>query len=253
MKSLATLTVALFVAVQLLPLAADPPPTSTTNSPFAKLPPPVQVDVSKLLNARVVTTLTNGKIVPAAIDIDGVGGVIAKSAAMAAGSDNPHTVPDDSVFPATTDHPLVVLHYSNADGVSNQVRRSPLGSDDDYAFDVPPKNYANMFLFFTSGLRGPAPLKVTLTYQDGTTEDREIVCPDWYMNLKPGNKDYKDCVYLAYNLAKWLPNNTVREKWHHNIFGLDVHPNSAKILLNIHVHKTHPLVCFWGATGQPAN
>ena len=216
------------------------------NAPSA--PEPVQVDVSQLLNARVVTTFTGGQVVPLAIDIDGAGGVATAAAAAALGSDNTHTVPDDGTFPADADHPKVVLHFSNADGTGNQVRRA--GKPDDFSFAVPPKNYAKMFLFFTSGAAGPAKLKITLTYQDGSTEERDVVCPDWWKNLDGTNPD---CVYLAANLAKWGKKNKILEQNHHNIFGLDVHPTLGKVLTQIAVHKTHPLVCFWGATGQPAN
>ncbi len=229
------------------PASAYPPQTPVPNS---HAPPPVQVDISKLLNARVVTTLTGGQLVPFQFEVDGGGGLMTKAAAAAAGSDNPNTLPDDGVFPATADHPEVVLHYSNADGTGYQVHRSPKGSDDVYSFDVPPKNYAKMFLFYTSGGAGKAPLSIVLTYQDGSTENRERVVPDWYKILGPTDKD---CVYLAVNLAKWFKNNKVRDGSHHSIFGIDVRPAPGKVLTQIKVHKTRPIVVFWGATGLPVN
>jgi len=211
-------------------------------------PTPTQVDVSTILNARVVTTFSGGQVVPLQIDLDGAGGVATAAAVAALGSGNPHSVPDDGKFAANGDHPEVDLHFSNADGTGMQVRRMP--REEEFSFDVPAKNYARMQLFFTSGAAGPAPLKVTLTYQDGSTEQRDVVCPDWWTNLDGTNKD---CVYIASNLAKWSKNNKTLEKDHHNIFGLDVHPNPAKVLTSIKVHKTRPLVCFWGATGVPVN
>jgi hypothetical protein len=222
---------------------AAPAPTAVSNSATA-----VQVDVSKVLNARVVTTLSNGQLVPLQIDIDGAGGVATAGAVTAMGSDNPHSVPDDGKFPANGDHPDIVLNFSNADGTGNQVRRSP--KEDEYSFDVPNKNYSRMQLFFTSGAAGPAPLTITLTYQDGTNDVRNVICPDWWTNL---DGTQKDCVYVASNLAKWGKSNKTLEKDHHNIFALDVHPDPAKVLTEIKVHKTRPLVCFWGATGVPAN
>jgi hypothetical protein len=214
-------------------------------------PRTVQVDVSKLLNARVVATFTDGKVVPLQTSVDGAGGVATAAVLTAMGSDNPHSVPDDGTFPANADHPEVVLHFSNADGTGFQVRRLP--HEEEFSFDVPPKNYARMFLCFTSGAAGPAPLKVTLTYQDGSTEERDIVCPDWWNNLDDKTNPNKDVVYVAFNLAKWGASNKVMEKDHHNIFGIDVRPTPGKVLTSIKVHKTRPLVCFWGATGVPAN
>lgn len=212
------------------------------------LPAPVQVDVKSILNARVVATFSDGQVVPLKIDIDGAGGVATTAAASALGSTNPHTVPDDGHFPANADHPDVVLNFTNADGTSDQVRRS--AHEDDYFFDVPPKNYSRMMLFFTSGAAGPAALRIVLNYQDGTAEERNIVCPDWWTNLDGTNKD---CFYLASNLAKWGKSNKTLEKDHHNIFGLDVHPTPTKVLTRIEVQKTNRIVVFWGATGQPAN
>ena len=236
MKLLAVIVVAIFVAN--LTHADAPAPTNA--------PPAVQVDVSKILNARGVATLTDGKVVP--LQIDG-GCVITKAAAVALGSKYAHGVPDDGKFPANADHPEVVLHYSNGDGTANQVRISL--KEDEYSFDVPPKNYAKMFLFFTSFAHGPAPLQIVLTYQDGTAENRDIIVPDWYKNLDAGDKD---CVYLAFDMDKWGKDNKMMEPRHHHIFGLDVHPATGKVLTQIKVHKPlHPIVIFWGATGQPAN
>jgi hypothetical protein len=211
-----------------------------TTSPAA-----VQVDVSKLLNARVVTTFTDGQVVPLSINLDGAGGVATQAASESLKTNNNHTVPDDGVFPANADHPEIVLHFSNADGTGYQVRRMP--KEEEFSFDVPAKIYAKMFLCFTSGAVGPAPMKVTLTYQDNSTDTRDIVCPDWWNNLDGKNKDV---VCVASNLAKFGSKNNIMEKDHHNIFAIDVHPSADKMLTSIKVHKTRPLVCFWGATGE---
>jgi hypothetical protein len=245
MKSVAAIAV-VFFAVTLLRAADTSAAPADTNAPQA-----VQVDVSKLLNARVVTTLTGGKVVPLQISIDGVGGVATRAAATFLNGKAETAVPDDGTFPANADHPEVALHFSNADGTGFQVRRLP--HEEEFSFDVPPKKYSKMFLFFTSGAVGPASLKVTLTYRDGTTEERDIVCPDWWNNLDDKTNPNKDVVYVAFNLAKWGTGNNIMEKDHHNIFGIDVRPAPGKMLTSIKVHKTRPLVCFWGATGVPAN
>ena len=217
-----------------------------TNPPAA-----VQVDISKILNVRVVATVTDGKVHPFKVALDGGGGVATFSAAALTGIKNDHMVPNDGKFPANTDHPDVVLHYADGDGDSNQARISPKGSEDEYSFDVPPNKYAKMFLFYTSGSSGPAPLQVSLTYQDGSTDEHDVIVPDWYKILKPTDKDV---VYLAYNLAKWGIKNTILENDHHSIMGVDVRPtDKPKVLTQIKVHKTRPTVVFWGATGQLAN
>jgi hypothetical protein len=237
-----------FLLRRLLGLALASFATGFLHADIAPASAPVQVDVSKLFNTRVVTTLTNGKVVPLQAGVDAGAGLITKAAAVALGSSPEHTLPDDGRFPATADHPEVVLHFSNADGTGNQVRRSLPA--DDYSFAVPPRNYAKMFLFFTSAAEGPAPLKIILTYQAGSTENRDLVCPDYWKDLDPGDKDD---VYLAHDLSKWGPDNKRLEKDHHNIFGFDVHPTPGKVLTKIEVQKTRPIVVFWGATGQPAN
>ncbi len=247
-------TVAAFACFALQFLHADdstPVTPTLAIAPAASASPALQIDVSKLLNARVVTTFTDGKVVPFGMNIDGAGGVATKAASDAIPADNDHTVPDDGKFPANADHPDIVLHFSNTDGTGFQVRR--MSKEEEFSFHVPPARYAKMFLFFTSGAAGPAPLKVTLTYQDGATEEHDVVCPDWWNNLDDKTNPNKDVVYVAFDLAKFGRKNNVMEKSHHNIFGIDVHPTPGKVLTSISVHKTRPLVCFWGATGQPAN
>jgi len=240
MKSFAVIALGTFAFTCSI-LAADQPLAAADTN----LPAPVQVDVRTVLNARVVTTYTGGKVVPLSIDIDGAGGVATAAASAQLPGNNPHTVPDDGHFPANADHPDVVLNFTNADGTSDQVRRSP--HEDDYFFDVPPRNYSKMFLFLTSGAAGPAAIRVVLTYQDGSGEERNIVCPDWWTNLDGTNPDV---IYLASNLAKF-GKTRILEKDHHNIFGIDVHPDPTRMLSRIEISKTNRIVVFWGATGQP--
>ena len=207
----------------------------------------VQIDVRSILNSRVVTTLSAGKVVPLR---DGVGqgaGLMTQSAAGRLGLATKHALPNDGKFPATADRPEVVLNYSDKDGEGDQVRRSV--SDDVYSFKVPPAAYAKMFLFLTSAASGPAKLRIVLTYADGLTEERDIVCPDYWNNLDEKNNPAHDIVYVAFDLAKFGPDNKMVEQSHHNIFGIDIHPTAGKVLTAIEVHKTKPVVCFWGATG----
>ncbi len=210
---------------------------------------PLQIDVSKVLNARVVTTLTEGKVVPFDQGVDDYGGVATRQAAVAMKNASAPSVPDDGKFPAAGTHPEVTLHFSNDDGKNPQVRRSASGADDDYAFDVPARKYFLMQLFFTAGGGGPSvPVKVVLTYQDGTTTERDLMAPDWYRNLDPA-KD-KDWYLLGANLSKW-GRTKVMEWNHHNIAGVELHPDFNKVLTRIAVHKSKGVVVFWGATGVP--
>ncbi len=210
----------------------------------------IQVDVSKLLNARVVTTCRDGKVVAMRDGIDVSAGLITKAAAIALGSKDEHTLPDDGIFPANGEHPEVILHYSNSDDKSNQVHRSDKqAKEDEYSFEVPPGKYARMFLFFVSAASGPAALHIQLAYADGSSDSRDEVVPDWYKNLDSGDKDR---IYLAYNLSKWSKDNKMLEKDHHNIFGIDIHPSPSRALTKLTVHKKGPFVTFWGATGELA-
>jgi hypothetical protein len=205
----------------------------------------IQVNVETVLNARVVATLTEGKIIPLQADVDGAGGLVTKAVAEKLGNPDPHALPDDGKFAATDQHPQVQLHFSNVDGEHNQVRRSE--GEDQFAFNVPERIYSQMFLFLSSGHFGPAKIQIQLIYQDATTETRELEVPDWYYPLKTGDSDR---CHLATNLGKWNTQNKMIEKDHHFIYGLDVHPRAGKVLSRIQVHKFGTCVlAFWGATG----
>ena len=87
----------------------------------------IQVPVDTLLNARAVTTLTGGRLVPWTVGIDGGG--LADGFMTAAASrfnNDPPTLkalPDDGRFAADARHPEVILHFSNdADPASQQTR-----------------------------------------------------------------------------------------------------------------------------------
>ena len=213
----------------------------------ADAPATVQVDVRSILNTRVVTTLSKGKVVPFRDGVDAGSGLMTSTAAKELGLATEHTLPGDGKFPATADRPEVALNYSDADGEGDQVRRST--GDDVYKFQVPTATYAKMFLFFTSAAAGPAKLRVILSYTDGLTEERDIVCPDYWNNLDDKNNAAKDIAYVAFDQAKFDQKNKMLEKSHHNIFGIDIHPTAGKVLTAIEVHKSKPIVCFWGATG----
>lgn len=225
------------------------PDAGNGKSGPALMPDPhvVQIDVGKVLNARTVTTFSAGLLIPYSCSIDGVGSVATKAAADALKLPDGHTLPDDGNFPSNACHPQVVLNYSNVDGDGNQVRSSPL--KDDYSFGVPSRKYARMLLFF-AGAGSPA-LHITLTYKDGSAENRRIVLPNAQQVIDTTTG--KDCFYLARNLANWSLDSQIYGQAQHNILGFDVQPSAKKVLTRVEVHKEMGIVSFWGATGVTSN
>lgn len=204
----------------------------------------LQIDLSKLLNARQVTTLTDGKLVP----WSGTGwdsGYLTKAASLNLNKDdvNPMALPDNPVFPATAEHPEVVLHYSNSDGVSKQV--ISLSDEEGIKFEVPSGKYSKLFLAFTS-VRGASHMKVDLQYADGV-ESKTFELRDCYADLPAS--DSNSC-YLAHNLAKWDKANHMQEKDHHNIDLLNVQPDPKRNLIQIQITKTKEItqLTLWAAT-----
>ena len=77
----------------------------------------IQFDISKILNARPVTTLYKNKLITWSKGIDGGGiadGYLTISAALFNNDKNPHALPDNPIFPANESHPEIKLHYSNS-------------------------------------------------------------------------------------------------------------------------------------------
>jgi len=211
----------------------------------------VQVDISKLLNIRFVTTLVDGKVKPH--NVPDNTGYITKSAAAALGVTDPHTLPDDGKFEANADHPEVILNYSTG---GSQIHNSPAGKEEEYSFAVPPNHYEKMFLILTSQ-KGGAPLDFTLTYQDGSTESRtELLSawwsdPVWWVGRVPNDHDL---YFIGHELSKFDNRGKLQESGHHFINALDIHPSPAKVLVEVKVHKAAPAQIFlWGVTGQVKN
>ena len=146
----------------------------------AKAPEAVQVDVKGLLNARVVTTVTQEKVNNLKIDIDGAGGHCTMHAAELLKTKDPHALPNDGKFAANAKHPQVVLNYKDGDGQANQARR--VAGEGTFSFAVPENKYSEMWLWVTSG-QGPSDIHIELTYKDGTSETRDIQVPDWFWEL----------------------------------------------------------------------
>ena len=206
----------------------------------------IQIDLSRILNARSVTTFNDGKLVTWSKGIDGNGeadGYLTMSAAIFNGDKDPKALPDNPLFPASDKHPEVLLHFSNTDKTSNQALAvTHAGS---FSFQVPSKHYSSLYLAFTSS-EGASQIKVRLNYADGS-ETKSFEVPDYYMDISPSDPNF---CYLVHNLAKWGKTNNMTEKDHHNIDLLNIHPDESRKLASLNVEKTEPgYLVFWAATG----
>jgi hypothetical protein len=206
----------------------------------------VQFNIDKILNARPVTTFTDGKLVSWTKGIDGNGkadGYLTMAAALFNGDKDPKALPDNPLFPANEKHPEVLLHYSNSDGISKQAMAiTGAGS---FSFEVPAKRYSGLFLAFTSA-EGASQIKVSLKYTDGV-ESKSFEVPDYYKDIPADDRDF---CYLAHDLAKWGKTNNMTEKDHHNIDLLNIHPDGSRKLISIQVEKSEAgYLVFWAATG----
>jgi hypothetical protein len=211
----------------------------------------IQVDVRPILTGRTVTTLTGGKLVPWTKGVDGAGladGYMTSAASIVNGDKNAKALPDDGCFKANAVHPYVRLNFTNADGKGAQTRS--VQGEGEFAFPVPGKRYTRMLVFMTSA-EGPSRLRFKLAYADGTTEQREVLLPDYYNNAPPGDPNVFS---LATDLAKWDASGRMTERGHHHIHGVDLHPDAKKELVSVRVNKTAPgYLVFWGATGVTTN
>jgi hypothetical protein len=123
--------------------------STLTFASVAKADQVVQIAVDALLNARAVTTLTGGVLVP--WTVGGDGGGLADGYMTAAASrfhNDPATLkalPDDGMFPADARHPDVVLHFSNDAAATSQQTHFVRGAGNFFA--VPAATYARIFLF----------------------------------------------------------------------------------------------------------
>jgi hypothetical protein len=206
----------------------------------------VQIDISKILNARSVSTYTNGKITTWTKGIDGNGiadGYLTMAAAIFVKNINPKALPDNPLFPASDKHPEILLHYSNSDSISNQTLA--VSSTGSFEFDVPVDHYSKMFLALTSS-EGESKIQVDLVYSDGI-DSKYFVVPDYFKDIPETDSTF---CYLAHDLAKWGKLNNMTEKDHHNIDLMNVHPNPKRKLTQVKVSKTEAgYLVFWAATG----
>jgi hypothetical protein len=206
----------------------------------------VQIDVSGLLNARPVTTLTGNRLVGWTKGIDGNGdgdGYLTRSAAEFNGDKDAHALPDNPVFPANAQHPEIVLHYDNADSIHNQARFVSGGGE--FTIPIPKGHYESIYLGLTSS-EGASSLTFELIYTHGTVV-KNYLLPDYYNNV---SDKYPNLSYVATDLAKWNKKNIMAEKDHHNIHLLKLDIDPHKTLAAIRVKKgKEGYLMLWSATG----
>jgi hypothetical protein len=210
----------------------------------------VQIDISALLNARPITTLTGNKLVSWTKGIDGGGdgdGYLTQSAAKFNGDKDAHALPDNPVFAANAQHPEILLHYDNGDSVHNQARF--VSGEGEFTIRVPKGHYSAIYLGLTSS-EGPSALEFELIYTHKTaTKIYEL--PDYYNNVF---EQYADLSFVATDLAKWGKKNIMTEKNHHNIHLLELDIDPGQTLRSIKVKKSKGgYLMFWSATGVLAN
>jgi hypothetical protein len=210
----------------------------------------IQIDISVLLNARPVTTLTANKLISWTKGIDGGGdgdGYLTQSAAEFNGDKDAHALPDNPIFAANADHPEVVLHYDNTDSIHNQARF--VSGEGEFTIRVPKGHYSAIYLGLTSS-EGPSSLEFELTYtHKAATKIYEL--PDYYNNA---SEKYPNLSFVATDLAKWGKTNIMTEKNHHNIHLLKLDTDPSQILTSITVKKSKGgYLMFWSATGVLAN
>ncbi len=209
----------------------------------------VQINISKILNGRPVSTLTNNKLMPWSKGVDGDGtadGYFTLSAALFNGDKDPHALADNPVYAANESHPEIKLYYSNNDSLRDQACGMIGASEIEFA--VPKTKYSAVYLALTSA-EGAIALHVKLNYTNGI-EEKDYVIPDWYLDIAANDPNF---CYLAHDMAKWNNKSKMAEKDHHNIDLLKLRPDPSKTLKSIEIGKTKPgYLTFWAATGVKA-
>lgn len=213
----------------------------------------VQFSIDALLNARPVSTLTNGAVVTwtPMQGVDGNGsadGYITKAVLMKLGQVG-NALPDDGIFPAANGLPEIDLHFSNDSPVTSfqahNAHRAVAASID---FAVPQATYSKVFLVLTSA-EGADKLTVTLTYADATTSMTPFTLTDYDTPI-PANT--ADVTYFSLiSMHKWSQANQLGDNAGHQITGVSLTPSPTKPLTRITIAKPADgqYLVFWGATG----
>jgi len=206
----------------------------------------VQVPVDALLNARTVSTLTGGVVVPWTEGVDTDDGFMTLAAAKHLGEAGP-ALPDDARFPADAHHPDIVLHFSNAAAANAPQARVVTGAAT-FQVTLAPGAYARVFLSLTSSY-GDSPLTVTFTYADASTTTSSFTLPDWGTGnpLPTTPPIFFD---LVSGLHKWNRQDESVDTPTHGLTGVALSPSPDRILVGLTIEKASAKqeLVFWGAT-----
>jgi hypothetical protein len=205
----------------------------------------VQVNIKSLLNARSVTTFSNGKLYTWKMGIDGGGTGDGYGTHSAAVHLTPpytgHTLPDSALYPANSNHPTMILNFSNSDSADFQTHY--IKGSDSVTFSVPQGKYSAIYLALMSA-EGSTVIKVVLNYSDGPVTST-FTLNDYNQPLATG------VFHVDSNMQKWSTTNVPVDNPYHNLDGFCVTTNSSKTLDSVKLVKTTAgsYVTFWGVTG----
>jgi len=237
----------LLICLVVFSVMGMPNPGKSLPADYSNLARTIQFDVKSLLNARMITTWSNGKLVSWNKGVDGTwSGLATRSAADLMGSKDKIALPNDGTFEANAFHPKVVLNFSDADATGNQVRFTDKNISDSYSFPVAENCYSNISLFFMSAF-GSSDITVEITYSDKTFQLKKYTIEDWAWRIDENETKY----FLAANMAKWGNAYTELEKDSHYLMGVNIQPDITKKVIKITVNKpaSESTFSFWGATG----
>jgi hypothetical protein len=207
----------------------------------------VQVPIDQLLNGRSVSTLTGGAVVPWTDGVDQTDGLVT-NAAEASLKQTGVALPDDGSFPADTNHPEVVLHFSN-DSPVDRKQVLYLHGTGTFHLATPKGTYSKLWVFLLSSI-GASPLTVTYSYDDGGTTQEKFTVPDWGTGA-PLPKDPPIFFNLVAGMHKWDQMDRSIDAPVHTITGVLLSPAADRVLKDVQVDKPNAgqYLTFWGATG----
>jgi len=192
----------------------------------------VQVNLDKLLNARVIITQKEGQLQLADHALDhGNSILITKTAAEASKAGQLNPLPSSSLIAADARHPEVKLHYADGNGGPQVCQISD--HEATIACPVPPNHYQQVQAFFISA-DGSTPIVVTLHYTDGSASQRTTRVPDFFFLPKETDTGW---FVLVDDFGKVDAKGHKTEANHHYIHGFDLSPDAGKILQQVEIHK----------------
>jgi len=215
----------------------------------------VQFHIEALLNARPVSTLTNGAIAswmpPGGVDGNGSADGYITKAVLAKLGQVGNALPDDGVFPTANGIPEIDLHFSNnnPDPMSFQAHNAHRMVAATIDFAVPQATYSKIFLVLTSA-EGADKLTVTLTYADSTTTvTAPFTLADYDTPVAPNTAEVS--YFSLISMHKWSATNQLGDNAGHQITGVILTPTPTKPLKGITIAKPADgqYLVFWGATG----